>query len=299
MLVRRKIAVIGGDKRSKYLAQLLVDDKNDVYVYGYDSVEDMSGVKYAAGLLQAVEECDYIVGPIPFAENISIFAPLYSGSIPLNELIECIDSCPGREKVIFGGAMNNTVLDLLKEKKCRVVDLLKREDLSVLNAIASAEGAVQTAMEKMYITIHGCKALVIGYGRIGKILSKILTGLGAKVTVTARKNSDIAWINASGLRHEYTENIKALLENKKFDVVFNTVPSLILDAEAILKMMKSNEDCLIIDLASIPGGVDFASAENMGANVYWVRSLPGKVAPLTSAEYIKTAMYNCIHELNL
>ena len=230
MLARRKIAVVGGDKRSKYLAQMLNDDKNDVCVYGYDTVEDMYGIKYAAGIWQAVEESDYIVCPVPFAENkggdkkqkisedkhqninenkhqkinenankdISIFAPLYSGTIPLYELIECINACSGKDKIIFGGAINDDALNMLNEKKCRAIDLLKREDLSVLNAVPSAEGAIQTAMEKMSITIHGCKALIIGYGRIGKILAKLLIGMGADVSVTARKNSDIAWIKVMG-----------------------------------------------------------------------------------------------------
>lgn len=53
--------------------------------------------------------------------------------------------------------------------------------MAVLNAIPTAEGAIQIAMEEMPVTIHGSKALVLGFGRVGKTLAKMLDGIGAKL----------------------------------------------------------------------------------------------------------------------
>ena len=66
--------------------------------------------------------------------------------------------------------------------------------MTVLNAIPTAEGAIQIAMEEMPVTIHGSKAFVLGFGRVGETLAKMLNGIGAKTYVAARKHSDFAWI---------------------------------------------------------------------------------------------------------
>ena len=56
-------------------------------------------------------------------------------------------------------------------------------------------------------------------------------------------------------------------------------------------------DCLVLDLASKPGGVDLEAAGELGLTVIWALSLPGKVAPVTAGAAIKTTIYNMLHEL--
>ena len=89
------------------------------------------------------------------------------------------------------------ILDFFKEELSKeeipYIDLLKREEFAVLNAIATAEGTVQIAMEESQRTVHGSKVLIMGFGRIGKILAKMLDGVGAKVFCEARKDEDIAF----------------------------------------------------------------------------------------------------------
>ena len=79
----------------------------------------------------------------------------------------------------------------------------------------------------------------------------------------------------------------------QFDLVFNTVPALILHREALEEMKPS---CVVIDLASEPGGIDFAAGENCGLKMVWARGLPGKVAPRTAAETIRDAVYHIWEE---
>lgn len=83
---------------------------------------------------------------------------------------------------------------------------------------------------------------------------------------------------------------------KRYDIIFNTVPHLILKEDNI-KYIK--EDCLIIDLASKPGGVDKEVAEKKKIKLIPALALPGKIAPVTTAEYMKQTIYNIIKENNL
>ena len=44
-------------------------------------------------------------------------------------------------------------------------------------------------------------------------------------------------------------------------------------------------------------GVDFEKAKEMGIKTIWALSLPGKVAPVTAAGFIRDTVYNIIDEL--
>ena len=161
----------------------------------------------------------------------------------------------------------------------------------IKNAVPTAEGAIEIAMCETAITLNDSKCLVIGYGRIGKVLAKLLQSLGSDVYVSARKYSDLAWIDVNGYKSVHNDNLKSVANN--FDVIFNTAPALILD-EDILKTISS--DCVVIDLASKPGGVDFEKARDLGLKVIWALSLPGKCAPLSSGKIIKETILNILHE---
>ena len=166
---------------------------------------------------------------------------------------------------------------------------MKFEELIVLNSIPTAEGAIQIAMEKSLITLHNSKCLVLGFGRIGKILAKMLLGIGAQVYCEARKEQDIAWIKSYGYNAIHLNDLDNNLGN--FDFIFNTIPYLILD-KSRLSLIKS--ECLLIDLASKPGGIDFEEAEKLKLQTDWALALPGKVAPKTAAGYIYEIIKNIV-----
>ena len=174
----------------------------------------------------------------------------------------------------------------------RPEDPIAREELAVANAVPTAEGAVQIAMEQLPITIHGARVLVVGFGRVGRALAQRLAALGAKVTVAARRYESLAWAQASGYGAEQTGQLAGWLCG--YDLVVNTVPTLVL-GEAELADLKP--DCLVLDLASKPGGVDLEAAGRLGRTVIWALSLPGKVAPVTAGSAIKNTIYHMLHEL--
>ena len=119
-------------------------------------------------------------------------------------------------------------------------------------------------MEEYPKTLSSSNILVMGFGRIGKIVAKMLQGIGAKVFCEARKKEDLAYIQAFG----YTPiDLSDLEENLgKFDIIINNIPTLILD-KSRLNLLK--KDVLILDLASKPGGVDFEYAKKQNIKTIW------------------------------
>ena len=176
-----------------------------------------------------------------------------------------------------------------------VPDLSKvvlREELAVPHAVPTTEGAVQLAMEELPVTLHGARVLVLGFGRLGKLTAHRMHALGARVSVAARKWADLAWAEAYGYVPEHIEHLDGYL--CPYDLVVNTVPVRVLD-EARLADLKPG--CLVVDLASKPGGVDLEAAGRLGVRVIWALSLPGKVAPVTAGKIIRDTIYHILNEL--
>ncbi|MFQ9472065.1 MAG: dipicolinate synthase subunit DpsA [Oscillospiraceae bacterium] len=281
--------VLGGDMRQGKLAQLLAEDGHRVHTYALeDGAVPAPGLTAEPGL-SGVEQADCVVLPLPVSSggrllNAPLSRPLssdYRGARP---------SIPGADALRRPGGPGHRRLG--PERGLTIRDYFAREELAVANAVPTAEGAVQIAMEQLPITIHGARVLVVGFGRVGRALAQRLAALGAKVTVAARRYESLAWAQASGYGAEQTGQLAGWLCG--YDLVVNTVPTLVL-GEAELADLKP--DCLVLDLASKPGGVDLEAAGRLGRTVIWALSLPGKVAPVTAGSAIKNTIYHMLHEL--
>lgn len=159
------------------------------------------------------------------------------------------------------------------------------------NSLPTAEGALEIALREMLITLHGARALVIGYGRIGKLLCRDLFFLGARVSCAARRDPHFAWMRAEGIAPLHTMRLEGRLDG--FDVIFNTVPHLVLP---YARLREIPARCVLIDLASSPGGIDFKAAEKLGLCCHWALSLPGKTAPESAAVYMRDTLYRILEE---
>lgn len=292
MIHLKNIAVIGGDLRVVKLIELFEKDHYQVHTYGLekaDSLKKCSQVTFYKTIGEAVKEADVVIGPIPLSSNKIDVNMLFSDEkLTVEELIHSL-----REgQILIAGNLYDKVYQLGNEAKVRIIDLLQREEFAVLNAISTAEGAIEIAIQETISTIHSSHILVMGFGRIGKVLAKMLDGLGANVYCEARKYSDLAWIKAYGYHPIYLRDLNQTLG--KFDVIINTIPHQIL-TEQRLQLVRP--DCLMIDVASNPGGIDRNAAKMQKKKVIWALSLPGKVAPATTAEYIKETVYNIFNEI--
>lgn len=279
-------AVIGGDMRQEKLAELFAADGNSVAVYGLGSI-DAPGVRELSNPAEAMK-AQYIVLPLPAAENGILNAPVCDEKIRICDLFSMME----KGKIVFLGKADHEILENARKAEIKVFDYFDREELAVKNAAATAEGAVQILMEELPVTLSGMRCLILGFGRIGKLLALKLHALGAQVTVSARKFSDFAWIDAYGYKWVNHRDLSTVLNN--FDAVVNTVPAIVLDEKKIGLL---NAGTLCLDLASKPGGIDFEAAARMGVKAIWALSLPGRVAPVTSGAVIRDTIYNIISEL--
>ncbi len=287
----KKFSIIGGDLRNIKLAELIASQGNSVNIYGFNDVNFKIPLEQSNTIAEAINGSDVVIGPIPCSnDNELINAPFHNEKIHIHEVFRCIN----KNQLFIAGRISEKIVHIAKVFNVYTVDLLEREEMSVLNAIPTAEGAIQIAMEEMPITLHNSNALILGFGRIGQTLAKMLHGIGANVFVEARKYDDLAWIKSYGYKPVLLSELKNAV--KSINVLFNTIPAIVLNND-ILKAIDTN--CLIIDLASKPGGVDFERAKEIGLKAIWALSLPGKVAPVTAAEFIKETAYNIIEELGV
>ncbi len=291
MIKKRKFGIIGGDLRALYLAKSLNKDGNEVHICGTEKLNSRQ-IFQTDIPDDVINFSDYIILPTPVTrDNKTINAPYSSKELLIDE--KFLGSV--KNKVIFGGIIPNILKQFdekVKNKSYSVEDYYT-ENFKILNSIPTAEGAVKIALEEKHSTIYQSKCLVIGYGKIGKTLSKILKSMGAYVTVSARKSNDRAWAFAEGYKSINISEPQAMYD---YDFIFNTVPFILLN-ENILKNLK--KDVLVIDLASPPGGIDKEAALKLDIKSIHALAIPGKYFPESSAEIIKSEIYSIIKEKNL
>ena len=280
-------AVIGGDLRSAYLAGQLAVDGYKVITSGFDSTDLPPCVTGCTNPAQAVSLADCVILPLPVTtDGSTINAPFSRVRITLDQVLNALHP----DQLLVGGQVSELMHKEVESRGMHIHDYFEREELMVQNAVPTSEGAIQLAMEELPVTISGAQCLITGYGRIGRVLSRLLIALGAHVTVAARKFADLSWAEAQGCA---SIELHQLANAGDFDVIFNTVPTLLFDRAVLAGL---NRNTLLIDLASRPGGVDFNTAAEMQIKTIWALSLPGRVAPKSAGAIIKNTILNMIKE---
>lgn len=267
------VAIMGGDAREIVLAEYLSNAGAIVNTFGLPA-HGKNIVPYR-GPRECILGVDALILPVPGVnEQMRLHAAyLEQPLIITRDLMELLP----RGTPVFVGLARKPLRELAGEIGLELVELMKLDEVAILNAIPSAEGALQMAMEKMPITIHGCNALVLGFGRTGQTLAQLLLAMNAITTVIARNPAQQARAIAMGaLTGDFAELVNY---SKNVDVVFNTVPALVIDQNILSRLPAKT---LIIDLASAPGGTDFDKARELGIEAVLAPGLPGKVAPKTA-----------------
>ena len=166
-------------------------------------------------------------------------------------------------------------------------DFMEQEDVILYNSIATAEGTIAAAITSSTINLHDSSCLILGYGRCGTTLANKLKFLSKNVTISARSTEQLSSAHTSLFN---TIPLNELVENmNEFDFIFNTIPSLILTKDLLIMTKPS---VIIIDIASKPGGVDFAYAGEIGRQTNLYLGIPGKVAPKSSATFLNNHLLN-------
>ena len=285
LCVMKELIFLGGDLRFIYAAAKM-NKKYSCSIYGFDTLDEE--IKSFAPVVDVITPCENVVLPLPMSRNCDyITAPYSNKNIPISV---AIDACT-KGGTIFCGRVCPALHKMCREKSITLIDYYEREELIVLNAAITAEGAIEIIMREKAQAVMNMNILVIGYGRIAKVLSGYLNALGANVTVCARKFSDLAWARIMGCNAVHINDISDTLDD--YDTVVNTVPAQVLDKSKLLRL---RNDCLIIDLASKTGIEDTELAKEVGVKVIWALSLPGKVAPITAGEIIADTILNIMEK---
>lgn len=278
------LALVGGDVRQAYLGELLAADGVKVQTIGLERHD--SGLPTSSDARALFAQADVIVFPMPvMGARGRLNAPLANAPYKLSDILDAIPA----GKPVFGGSVPQMVTDMAARRGIAVQDYLQREELALLNAIPTAEGAIQIAMEELPVTLHGLPVLVIGAGRIGSALAPRLRGLGAHVTISARKYTDFARIRSAGYAYLDTRSLTGQLA--AFPLIINTAPHPILTRTVLAGCAA---DTLVIDLASGKGGVAPDAAEL--CRVIHALSLPGRVAPRSAAAAIYETICHMMEE---
>ena len=269
----------GGDLRTVKLAELYAKEGRSVYVYAqekyYEASRKNDNIDMCKNLKESIDKSEVIVSSIPLSRDKENVNTTYSDiKINLKELQSMLT-----DKIFVAG---NIPTYYYENKSIKNIDLLQNEELTILNAIPTVEGTIKIAIEETECTIHESNVLIYGYGRIGKMLCKKFQALGANVYCVARKEADLAWIREERCFPLKYEEIAKYAGS--IDIIINTVPVLVVKEEIIKELKK---ECVIIDIASKPGGIDENVTKKYNIKHIVALGIPGKIAPLTAAKYIK------------
>lgn len=287
--------IFGGDLRQHWLARHLAQEEHQVHCFGLDPqllspTEPQIHCQKTLDFLQETQQSPPIVIlPLPLQDKKgNLSAPFLSQPLSLEELFPKFSP----EQRIFAGQVKPSVWDLAQYHGLQLYDYLAREELTIANAVPTAEGCIQVMMERLPITLQDARVLVLGYGKVASATAQRLGALGAKVTIAARSFPQLEQARAHGFNTDRITQLPGGL--CQFDCIVNTVPATVLSAPELEDM---NPLCPIIDLASLPGGVDLSAAETLERTVIPALSLPGKVAPATAGLAILRSIYHILEEL--
>jgi len=248
-----KIAIIGGDRRFDLLAEKLAAR--------HDVLRDPAAEKLA--------DVNVVV-----AQN-----PVRGGK---TDMAEILANTPIDVHLILHGSGRRGIP---ADRKC--TDLLEMEAFVEQNAVLTAEGAISAAMQATQGSLTGSMCLIVGYGRIGRALARMLRGLGAQVMVAARKPDVRLQAKADGAEIFDTREETLTGAVTLADYVFSTPPALLL-TEKILENVRQGVP--VIDLASPPYGVDMEAAQRLGVNARRESGVPGRYCPEAAAGMMEAAI---------
>nr|WP_312576912.1 dipicolinate synthase subunit DpsA [Sedimentibacter sp.] len=293
MIYQYDAAIIGGDQRQIYLACLLDKFGYKIITFGLNiNIPDCS-VSTANSFEQAMSSSKTVITPIPFSRD-KTYITTNDNSCNGNILsVETFLANLQPEHFLIGGNIPNEVTEFCSRKTIPYFDLMKNDNISMLNAISTAEGAIAHAIYKSNINLHHSNVLVLGYGKCGKVLASKLGALGAKVSVCARSKIALTEAYTNGFERLEFDMLKS--EIKNYNYIFNTIPAIILNDELLSNI---SSETTIIDIASSPGGVDYKAAKEFNINAHSCLGIPGKISPKSSAEILAENILPILKERN-
>ncbi len=290
------LAVFGGDMRQVYMARKLAEMDYRINVWGLGAcMEEIGSACICSQWEEALEKSDAVILPLPAtADGVRVNCPLQSEDVFLR-LPALLDAMGDR--LLFGGRLSEGLLGIAEQKGVRCMDYFACETLQLKNALPTAEGAISVAMKELTVTLADTPMTVFGFGRIGALLADKLRALGVPVTVYARREEQLT---LARLHHHDAKKLPCNGELPELPVgtraLFNTVPQRILSEDRLMQIPKN---CILIDLASPPGGYDHKLAADLGYHTIWATALPGKHTPETAGFIIAETVNELLSQVDI
>lgn len=290
---RTVIAVLGGDRRMDFAACELARLGFDVRQWGRRQEDD--AVAFSQCAREWFADVDVLMLPLPTSvDGTHLHTPL-CGSEEGLRMETLVSIAPHALWLV--GRFNETLRLRADKEGIRWIDYFDSEVLQLKNALPTAEGAIEIAMRELPVVLDGTEVAIIGYGRIGEVLAAKLKALGVNVTVYARRATACTRAELMSCRTKRIltapDGESQLAFDSKIRLIFNTVPSRLL-TRSVLRELPGN--CLIIDLASAPGGVDMNAAKELGLSAIWATALPGKCAPESAGVILAQTVYSILED---
>lgn len=282
------VAVVVGDERYLELARALAQRGVRVRAAGWPSDRALPGVQPVPTLPQAVDGAQVLVLPVGGVDARGHITRCLDGTTELRLDAEALRGLKAGGRIVAGDAPPY-LRRLAESLGLQLVDLQEEEPFRLLNAVVTAEGAVQLAMNHLPITLHGSQAVVVGLGRCGQQLARVLQALGARVTAVAYGPVEAARAYALGIQAVGPEQVGEAV--RQADVVFNTAPAPVL-TRCVLAGMRP--EVFIVDIASEPGGTDFEAARQLGIAFVHARALPARTAPRTAGRLMAQVVWGLL-----
>lgn len=282
-----KFAVIGGDRRAALLCRMLTGDGHRVHSFALEHAELPPEVPKAGCLQGCLYGADVAVLPTPAEKSGLLNAPYAAAPCPMEALLETL--WPGQ--LLCGGLLGEERRRAAVKSGVTVRDFMRTPSFVTANAALTAEGALGLLLQESEKALLGSRAVLCGWGRIGRVLGVRLRAMGARVTVAARDAAQRAEARALGCEALDYRDLAGVLPGCAYLV--NTVPARVLTQAQLCCLP---EGALLLELASPPGGFDRTAAENLGLRVIAAPGLPGRSAPYSAAALMREAIYDYLGE---
>lgn len=270
--MNRQTILLISDMRQVYLAEILT--KRGLSVRCLDIRNRETVPEQLEKLKGFLPEADMLILPIPVSK------------IPdQKKLNDILNKNLLHGTLVLGGCFSPEQRVLLNGRGIRFLDFMEDAIVTEENAVATAEGVIAELVNKSPYNIDEAKIIVTGYGCCGKAVAARLKALGARVTVLARRREVRKEAKKDGF---YAVDFAFGPEEAMgAAMLVNTVPAPVVTKTMIQELPR---DAYILDIASAPGGCDFACAKEYGIRAELALGLPGKYAPKESAYILDRAI---------
>ena len=245
-----EITVFGTDKRFDYAARVLREAGHRAKKYD-----------------PAVPLASVLLLPLPASRDGATVAG--APDVYLTELIA------KKPRLILGGNLSGEFTAAARRAGVAVRDYMNAEAFVLKNAFLTSQAALGILLSESPAAPRENPTAIIGFGRIGKFLTRSLLSLGCPVAVFARDPRDRTMAELIGARAMDTARLADPAALRGFRTAVNTAPVRLLCREAPASMPPES---LLLELAS---GVDNLPEPPQGSGILFRRAngLPGRVFP--------------------